>query len=78
VDFEDFCYVVIKKGGDALGCHLMRRMAEAPVALHFNFILAVEVDGRRHAEWQQAGERWLGRRNETTPKVGWAGVGHVG
>jgi hypothetical protein len=38
----------------------------------------VEVNGRRHAEWQQAGERWLGRRNETTPKVGWAGVGHVG
>jgi hypothetical protein len=78
VGFEDFGYEVIKKGGETLGCHLMRGMKEAPVALRFDFIPALEVDGRRRVEQQQAGERQLGRRKEMTPKVGWAGVGHVG
>jgi hypothetical protein len=72
VGFRDFSYEVIKKGGEALECHLMRGMEEAPVALHFDFIPALEVDGRWRAE------RRLGQRKETTPKVGWAGVGHVG
>jgi hypothetical protein len=78
VGFEDFGYKVSKKGGEALGCHLMRGMEEAPVALRFDFISALEVNGRRRAERRQAGERRLGQRKETTPMVGWAGVGHVG
>jgi hypothetical protein len=72
VCFEDFIYKLIKKGGKALGCHLMRGMEEAPVALRFDFILALEVDGWRCAEWR------LGQRKEMTPKVGWAGVGYIG
>jgi hypothetical protein len=72
VGFEDFSYEVIKKGGEALGCHLMRGMEEARVALCFDFIPALEVDGRRRAE------RRLGQRKETTLKEGWAGVSHVG
>jgi hypothetical protein len=72
VGFEDFGYEVIKKGGEALGCHLMRGMEEAPAALRFDFIPALEVDGRRCAE------RRLGQRKEMTLKVGWARVGHVG
>jgi hypothetical protein len=71
VGFEDFSYKVIKKGGEALECHLMRGMEEAPATLHFDFIPVLEVDGRRRAE------RWLGQRKEMTPKVGWARVGHV-
>jgi hypothetical protein len=78
VGFEDFGYEVIKKGGEALGCHLMRGMEESWEALRFDFITALEVDGRRRAERRQAGERRLGQRKETAPKVGWAGVGHVG
>jgi hypothetical protein len=46
VGFEDFGYEVIKKGGEALGCHLMRGMEEARAALRFDFIPALEVDGR--------------------------------
>jgi hypothetical protein len=46
VGFEDFGYEVIKKGGEALGCHLMRGMEEAQAALRFDFIPALEVDGR--------------------------------
>jgi hypothetical protein len=72
VGFEDFGYEVIKKGGEALRCHLMRGMEEARAALRFDFILALEVDGR----W--CAERRLGQRKETTPKVGWVRVGHVG
>jgi hypothetical protein len=45
VGFEDFGYEVIKKGGEALGYHLMRVMEEAPAALCFDFIPALEVDG---------------------------------
>jgi hypothetical protein len=56
VGFKVFDYEVIKKGGEALGCHLMRGMEEAPVALRFDFILALEVDGWQRAEWWQAGE----------------------
>jgi hypothetical protein len=78
VGFEDFGYEVIKKGGEALGCHLMRGMEEARAALCFDFIPALEVDGRRRAERRQARERRLGQRKETTLKVGWAGVSHVG
>jgi hypothetical protein len=74
VGFEDFGYEVIKKGGEALGCHLMREMEEAPAALRFDFIPALEVDGRRRAERRQAGERRLGQRKETTGPS-WAGVG---
>jgi hypothetical protein len=70
VGFEDFGYEVIKKGGEAFGCHLMREMEEAPVALRFDFIPALLVDGRR-----QAAERRLGQRKETTGPS-WAGVGH--
>jgi hypothetical protein len=77
VGFEDFSYEVIKKGGEALGCHLMRGMEEARVTLCFDFISTLEVDGRRRAEWRQAGEWRISQRKETTPKVGWAGVGHV-
>jgi hypothetical protein len=78
VGFEDFGYEVIKKGGEALGCHMMRGMEEALAALLFDFIPTLEVDGRWHVERRQAGEQWLGQRKEMTPKVGWAGVGHVG
>jgi hypothetical protein len=78
VGFEDFDYEVIKKGGEALGCHMMRGMVEAPAALRFDFILALEVDGQWHVERWQAGEGWLGQRKETTSNVGWARVGHVG
>jgi hypothetical protein len=46
VSFEDFGYEMIKKGGEALGCHFMRGMEEARVALRFDFITALEVDGR--------------------------------
>jgi hypothetical protein len=77
VGFEDFGYEVIKKGGEALGCHFMRGMEEAPAALRFDFIPMLEVDGRRHAERRQVGEWRLGQRKETTPKVGWAEVGHI-
>jgi hypothetical protein len=77
VGFKDFGYEVIKKGGEALGCHLMRGMEEAPAALRFDFIPTLEVNGRQRVERWQAGERWLGQRKETTPKVGWAGVGHT-
>jgi hypothetical protein len=45
VDLEDFGYEVIKKGGEALRCCLMRGMEEAWAALHFDFIPALEVDG---------------------------------
>jgi hypothetical protein len=69
VGFEDFGYEVIKKGGEALGCHMMREMEEAPVALRFDFIPALEVNGRWHTE------RRLGQRKETTGPS-WAGVGH--
>jgi hypothetical protein len=75
VGFKYFGYEVIKKGGEALGCHLMRGK-EAPATLRFDFILALEVDGRWRAEWR-AGERRLGQRKETTPKVSWVGVGHA-
>jgi hypothetical protein len=34
VGFEDFGYEVIKKGGDTLGCHLMRGMEAASLRLH--------------------------------------------
>jgi hypothetical protein len=78
VGFEDFDYEVIKKGGEALGCHFMRGMEEARASLRLDFILALEVDGRQRVERWQAGERWLGQMKETTPKVGWARVGHVG
>jgi hypothetical protein len=71
VGFKVFGYEVIKKGGEALRCHLMRGMEEAPTALRFNFISVLEVDGRQRVEQR------LGQRKETTPKVGWAGVGHV-
>jgi hypothetical protein len=60
VGFEDISYDVIKKGGEALRCHLMRGTEEAPAALCFDFIPALEVDGRRCVEWRQAGERRLG------------------
>jgi hypothetical protein len=77
VGFEDFGYEVIKKGGEVLGCHLMRGMEEAPAALRFDFIPALEADGRRRAERRQVGERRLGRlRWEKTPE--WAGVGCAG
>jgi hypothetical protein len=78
VGFEDIGYEVIKKGGEALGYHLMRGMEESPAALRFDFIPALEVDGRWRAERRQVGERQLSQRKEMTPKVGWAGVGHVG
>jgi hypothetical protein len=78
VGFEDFGYEVIKKGGEGLRCYLMRAMEEAPAALRFDFIPTLEVDGRRHTERRQARERALSQRKETTPKVGWVGVGHVG
>jgi hypothetical protein len=66
VGFEDFGYEVIKTGGEALGCHLMRGMEEAPVALRFDFIPALEVNGRRRAERRQPTERRrrLGREVE--------------
>jgi hypothetical protein len=66
VGFEDFGYEVIKTGGEALGCHLMRGMEEAPVALRFDFIPALEVDGRRRAERRQptGRRRRLGREVE--------------
>jgi hypothetical protein len=60
VNHEDFSYEVIKKGREVLRCRLMRGTEEAWAALRFNFILALEVDGRRHTEWRQAGEQWLG------------------
>ena len=78
VGFEDFGYEVIKKGGEALGCHMMREMEEAPVALRFNFIPALEVDGRWRAERRQAGERRLGRDRGRRKALGgpaWAGLG---
>jgi hypothetical protein len=56
----------------------MRGMEEALVALHFDFIPVLEVDGQRRAERAQVGERRFGQRKESTPKVGWAGVGHIG
>jgi hypothetical protein len=75
VGFEDFGYEVIKTGGEALGCHLMRGMEEAPVALRFDFIPALEVDGRRRAERRQAGERRLRRdRGRRKPWVGRLGL----
>jgi hypothetical protein len=46
VGFKDFGYEVIKKGGEVLGCHLMRGMEEARAALRFDFIPVLEVDGR--------------------------------
>jgi hypothetical protein len=48
------------------------------VALRFDFIPALEVDSRQRVERRQVGERWLGQMKETTLKVGWARVGHVG
>jgi hypothetical protein len=45
VDLEHFGYEVIKKGGEALGCPLMRGMEEAWATLLFDFIPALEVDG---------------------------------
>jgi hypothetical protein len=78
VGFEDFGYEVLKKGGEALGCHLMRGLEEAPAALRFDFIPALEVNVWRHAERWQAGEQRLGQRKETTAKVGSARVGHAG
>ena len=80
VGFEDFGYEVIKTGGEALGCHLMRGMEEAPVALRFDFIPALEVDGRRRAERRQAGERRLGRDRGRRKALGgpaWAGLGRT-
>jgi hypothetical protein len=74
VGFEDFGYEVIKKGGEALRCHLMRGMEEAPAALCFDFIPKLEVDGRRRAERRQARERRLGQRKEMTGPS-WVGVG---
>jgi hypothetical protein len=74
VGFEDFGYEVIKKGGEALGCHLMRGMEEAPATLCFDFISVLEVDGRQRAERQQAEEQRLGQRKETMGPS-WAGVG---
>jgi hypothetical protein len=71
VGFKVFGYEVIKKGGEALRCHLMRGMEDALAALHFDFIPALEVNGRQRAE------RRLGQRKEMTLKVGWAGVGHA-
>jgi hypothetical protein len=77
LDFEDFGYEVIKKGGEALRWHVMWGMVEAPAALRFNFIPALEVDGGQRAEQRQAGERRLRRPKwEKTP--GWAGVGCAG
>jgi hypothetical protein len=78
VGFEDFGYEVIKKGGEALGCHLMRGIEEALAALRFDFIPALEVDGQRRTEQRQVGEWRLSQRKETTLKVGWARVGHIG
>jgi hypothetical protein len=52
VGFEDFGYEVIKKGGEALGCHFMRGIEESRAALRFEFILVLEVDGRRRVERQ--------------------------
>jgi hypothetical protein len=46
VNHEDFGYEVIKKGREALGCRLMRGTEEAWATLCFNFIPALEVDGR--------------------------------
>jgi hypothetical protein len=46
VNHEHFCYEVIKKGREALGCRLMRGMEEAWAALRFDFLAALEVDGR--------------------------------
>jgi hypothetical protein len=78
VGFEDFGYEVLKKGGEALGCHLMRGLEEAPAALRFDFIPTLEVNVWRRAERWQAGEQRLGQRKETTTKVGSSRVGHVG
>jgi hypothetical protein len=46
VNHEDFGYKVIKKGREVVGCRLMRGMEEAWAALRFDFIPALEVDGR--------------------------------
>jgi hypothetical protein len=55
VGFEDFSYEVIKKGGEVLGCHLMRGMGEAPAALRFDFIPTLEVNGRRRMSARKLG-----------------------
>jgi hypothetical protein len=59
VDLEDFGYEVIKKGGEALRCCLIRGMEEAQAALCFNFISVLEVNGRQRVERRQARERRL-------------------
>jgi hypothetical protein len=74
VGFEDFGYEVIKTRGEALGCHLMRGMEEALVALRFDFIPALEVDGRRRAERRFGRDR--GRRKALGGPA-WAGLGRT-
>jgi hypothetical protein len=66
VGFEDFGYEVIRKGGEALRCHLMRGMEEAPAALRFDFIPTLEVGGARSSG---------SGMTEEGEGPGWAGLG---
>jgi hypothetical protein len=52
LDVEDFGYEVIKMGGEALGCRLMRGTEEAWAVLRLDFIPTLEVNGQQRVVWQ--------------------------
>jgi hypothetical protein len=65
LDLEDVSYEVIKKGGEGLGCRMMRGIEEAWAALHFDWRSMV-------GDTQNGGS--IGSKEEDDPWVGcrWA------